>query len=149
MKRREDRSRVWRIVGGGVALFVILGWMTEMAWCDNSLCLGCHQDESLKKQDARGKSFSLFVAEAVFKNSAHGKLSCSDCHTRIKDDKHAEGGQKAADQRVICAACHEKAEREYLQGLHSKMIMKGTERAANCLIVTENITFLRVRMTNP
>ena len=82
----------------------ILGWMTGVAWSDNSLCFGCHQDESLKKQDARGKSISLFVSEAGFKNSVHGKLSCSDCHTHIKDDTHAEGGKKAADKRVNCAS---------------------------------------------
>ena len=136
MKWREDGSRSRRIFGEGLLVFLmlglILGGMMRVAWSDNSLCLGCHQDESLKKQDARGKSLSLFVAEAGFKNSAHEKLSCSDCHTRIKDDKHAEGGQKAADKRVNCATCHEKAEKEYLQGLHSKMIMKGTERAASC-----------------
>ena len=51
--------------------------MVGIAWSDNSLCLGCHQDESLKKQDARGKSISLFVSGAVFKSSVHGKLSCS------------------------------------------------------------------------
>jgi hypothetical protein len=136
MKKREDESMAWKVLGGGVPVFLILGLilgaMTGVAWSDNSLCLGCHQDESLKKQDARGKNISLFVSEAVFKSSVHGKLSCSDCHTRIKDDKHAEGGQKAADKRVNCATCHEKAEKEYLQGLHSKMIMKGMERAANC-----------------
>ncbi len=122
MRWREDRSKTWSILGGGLLVFLILGWMTGVAWCDNSLCLGCHQDESLKKQVAGGKSISLFVSEAVFKNSIHGKLSCSDCHTRIKDDKHAEGGQKAADKKVSCATCHEKADKEYQQGLHSKMI---------------------------
>jgi hypothetical protein len=108
-----------------------LGLTAGVAWSDNSLCLGCHQDESLKK-DARGKSISLFVSEAGFKNSIHGKLSCSNCHTRIKDDAHAEGGKKAADKSVNCGACHKEADKEYQQGLHAKMIMKGTERAANC-----------------
>ena len=136
MNWREERNKLWRFLGKGFPVFLmlglILGGMAGVAWGDNSLCFGCHQDESLKKQDARGRSLSLFVAEAIFKNSAHGKLSCSSCHTRIKDDKHSEGGQKAADKSVNCATCHEKAGKEYLQGLHSKMIMKGTERAANC-----------------
>src|SRR4030065_465764 len=136
MKWREDGNKVWMFPEGILPVFLIvgliLGGMTGVAWSDNSPCLGCHQDESLKKQDAWGKRLSLFVSEAGFKNSVHGKLSCSDCHTRIKDDKHAEGGQKVADERVNCATCHEKADKEYQQGLHSKMIMKGTERAANC-----------------
>ena len=115
MKRREDGGKAWSVIGGGLSIFLILGWMTGVAWADNSFCLGCHQDKSLKKQDARGKSFSLFISEAGYKNSVHGKLSCSDCHTHINDDKHAEGGRKAADKRVNCATCHKKAEKEYLQ----------------------------------
>ena len=136
MKWRRDGSKAGSVLWGGLPILLILGlilgWMTGVSWSDNSICFGCHQDESLKKQDARGKSVSLFVSEPGFKNSIHGKLSCWDCHTHIKDDKHAEGGRKAADKRVNCVTCHEKAEKEYLQGLHSKMIMKGTERAANC-----------------
>ncbi len=50
---------------------------------------------------------------------------------RFWDDSHAAGG-KAIDRRVNCASCHQKAEKEYKMGLHSKMIMKGTERAAYC-----------------
>jgi nitrate/TMAO reductase-like tetraheme cytochrome c subunit len=124
-------SKVWVGLWGIVSLFLFL-WLTpEIVWSDSSFCLDCHKDETLVKKDARGKSISLSVSEAGFKNSVHGKLSCSDCHTRIKDDKHVEGG-KAVDKSVNCGVCHKEADKEYQQGLHSKMIMKGTERAANC-----------------
>jgi len=132
MKRRKRGSKAWVCLWGILLLFLVMGLSPRTARSDNALCLGCHQDESLKKQDDRGKSISLFVPEAGFKNSVHGKLSCSDCHTRIRDDKHAEGGKKAADRAVKCGACHKEAEKEYQQGLHSKMIMKGMERAAYC-----------------
>ncbi len=135
MKQRENGSMAWKVLGGGLPVLLILGlilgWMTGVAWGDNALCFGCHQDESLKKQEARGKSISLFVSEPIYKHSIHAKLSCSDCHTQIKDDKHAEGGQKTSG-RVNCATCHSKEEKEYLQGLHSRMIMKDMERAAQC-----------------
>jgi hypothetical protein len=117
MKGRARGSKVWVVLWGIIPLFLFLGLTAGVAWSDNSLCLGCHQDESLKK-DARGKSISLFVSEAGFKNSIHGKLSCSNCHTRIKDDAHAEGGKKAADKSVNCGACHKEADKEYQQGLH-------------------------------
>ena len=133
MKWGNKRGKTWIVLWGLVPLFLFSGFTAGVVWSkDNSMCLGCHQDESLSKQDASGRKLSLFVSETGFKSSVHGKLSCSDCHTHIKDDKHAEGGEKAADKRVNCATCHEKAEKEYLQGLHSKMIMKGMERAANC-----------------
>jgi len=125
----KTRIFLWRLL----PFFLFMGFTAGAVWGkDNSMCLGCHQDESLSKQDASGRKLSLFVSEKEFKSSVHGKLSCSDCHTDIKDDKHAEGGQKAADKKVNCETCHAKAEKAYLQGLHAKMIMKGTERAANC-----------------
>jgi hypothetical protein len=133
MKWREKRTKTWVILWGIFPLFLFIGFTGGVAWSeDNSMCLGCHQDESLSRQDASGRKISLFVSEAALKSSAHGKLSCSDCHIKIRDDAHAEGGKKAADKKVDCAACHAKADKEYEQGLHSKMIMKGMERAAYC-----------------
>ncbi len=109
---------------------ILLGMGVKVSLGDNSFCLDCHRDESLSKKDSRGRNVSLFVSEAGFKSSAHGRLSCSDCHSGIRDEKHAEG--KSVDKAVNCGACHKEAQKEYQQGLHSKMIMKGTERAANC-----------------
>jgi hypothetical protein len=133
MKWRERGMKGWVVFWGILPLFLFVGFGTGVCWGDdNSMCLECHQDENLSKQDAGGRKVSLFVSEAGFKSSVHGKLSCSDCHSTIQDDAHAEGGKKAADERVNCAVCHREAEKEYQQGLHSKMIMKGTERAAYC-----------------
>jgi hypothetical protein len=131
MKGKDKDWKTWMVVGGILPLLV-LGILSEEAWSAKVACLDCHGDESLSKQDASGRKISLFVSEASFKNSVHGTLSCSDCHTKITDDSHAEGGTKAADEKVNCGSCHDKAEKEYKQGLHSKMTMKGTERAANC-----------------
>ena len=116
----------------GILLLLITPIGSRVVWGgDNRACFSCHKDDSLSKQDARGKKVSLFVAEKEYESSVHGSLSCSDCHTQIRDDSHAAGG-KAMDRRVDCASCHQKAEKEYKMGLHSKMIMKGTERAAYC-----------------
>ncbi len=113
-----------------IAMF-LLG-LVGRAWsANNAFCLECHQDESLTKQDDGGKKLSLYVAEAEFKRSVHGRLSCSDCHTRIKDDVHAAGGKGEA-RRVECGTCHEKIAREYRQSLHARAIVKGTEKAAHC-----------------
>jgi len=124
---KQTKAALW-----GVAAVVLLCTMTDPVWsADNTLCLGCHQDEGLSKQDALGREVTLYVAEAEFKQSVHGRLSCTDCHTRITDDAHAAGGKKAKPG-VECAGCHEKAAREYRQGLHARAIVKGTEKAAHC-----------------
>jgi hypothetical protein len=133
MKWGDEGTKTWVVLWGLLPLFLFIGFTAGVVWSkDNSMCLGCHQDEGLSKQDASGRKISLYVSETGFKSSVHGKLSCSDCHTKIRDDAHAEGGHKAVDQKVNCAACHSKADKEYEQGLHSKMIMKGMERAAYC-----------------
>jgi hypothetical protein len=133
MKWGDKGGKTWIVLWGLLPLSFFIGFTAGVVWGkDNSMCLGCHQDESLSKQDVSGRKLSLFVSEAGFKSSVHGKLSCSDCHTEIKDDSHAEGGKKAVKEKVNCGTCHQKAEKEYLQGLHSKMFMKGMERAANC-----------------
>jgi hypothetical protein len=132
MKGGASGKGFWFPFSGILTFFLFMTLAAGVAWSDNSLCFDCHQDESLAMKDARGKEVSLFVSEAGYKASAHSKLSCSDCHTQIKDDAHAEGGKKTVGQRVDCGVCHREAEKEYLQGLHSKMIMKGTERAAYC-----------------
>jgi len=135
VKRRQDCLR-----GGFWVAFVRLSIFSlfilplpGVSWSgDNSACFDCHRDESLVKKDARGRNVSLFVSEVGFKGSAHGDLSCSDCHTQIKDDAHAAGGKKVGDRRVACGACHKEAEKEYQQGFHAKTVMKRTEKAAYC-----------------
>jgi len=101
MRWGEIGSKGWVVLLGMISLLFFVGLTTGVAWSDNSLCLGCHQDEALTKKDAHGRNISLSVSEADFKNSTHGGLSCSDCHTHIKDEKHAEGGE-AVDKSVNC-----------------------------------------------
>lgn len=108
-------------------LFLVQGGLAA----DRKFCLECHRDQSLVKEDSRGRKVSLYVSEEELKKSVHGKLSCSDCHTGIRDDAHSAGGMKV-DRSIDCGRCHSKVNREYQQSLHGKAIMKGTERAAQC-----------------
>jgi hypothetical protein len=127
-RKLERRKEIFLLFLGMV--IVLLG-APGVRGADNSNCIGCHKDDSLSKEDSRGRKVSLFVSETEYKGSIHASLSCSDCHTQIRDDAHAAGG-KAFGRRVECATCHQEAEKEYKRGLHSKLIMKGTERAAYC-----------------
>jgi predicted CXXCH cytochrome family protein len=60
-------------------------------------CLSCHADKTL--QDASGHSVG--VDGDKFHASIHGSLSCSDCHTTIKEYPHPDTLTK-----VKCATCH-------------------------------------------
>jgi hypothetical protein len=113
------------------AIVMILGGGVAWGAADNQTCLGCHQDEGMSKERA-GKKVSLYVSEEKFKASVHGKLHCWDCHAKVRDDAHAEGGKKAADRAVECGKCHGQVEKEYRQSLHAKAIMKGMFLSAHC-----------------
>lgn len=121
----------WAVFSGILSIALILSMAGGVWGADNSLCMGCHQDEALTRQDAQGAKILLYVSEAEFKKSVHGGLSCTDCHAQIKDEAHAAGGQKVRD-RVECGTCHQNEAKEYRQSLHAKAIMKGTDAAAHC-----------------
>jgi hypothetical protein len=126
------KKQGWRVVKSVFPLLLMLMLVCPAWGKDNDACLGCHQDEGLSKLDAGGRKVSLFVSPAEYKQSVHGKLSCSDCHVRINDGAHAAGGKQAAQSRVDCEGCHDREMRAYRQSLHAKAIMKGAERAAHC-----------------
>ena len=128
---RKKRSGMM-VKGVFVFLLLMVIFICPARGEENEACLGCHQDEGLSKPDVRGQKVSLFVSQAEYSQSAHGKLSCSDCHTHIRDDAHAAGGTQAARDRVNCGGCHEKVAQAYRQSLHAKAITKGGERAAHC-----------------
>ena len=107
------------------AFVIFVGWAGGVWGADHSDCFSCHQDEALEKLDPSGRKVSLYVPEAEYRRSVHGKLSCSDCHQGIRDDAHAAGEGPMMD-RVNCGVCHGKAEREYRQSLHAQAILKGT-----------------------
>jgi predicted CXXCH cytochrome family protein len=90
-----------RVVSGSrtlatvVSIWLLLG--VPIALRGQTDCLSCHADKTL--QDASGKSVG--VDADVFHTSMHGSLSCTDCHTSIKDYPHPD--QPAA---VECVTCH-------------------------------------------
>ncbi len=64
-------------------------------------CLLCHGKKDFRAKDQAGKERSLYVDEAIFRGSAHGKLSCVDCHLDTMELPH---GKRL--KQVNCGACH-------------------------------------------
>lgn len=92
------RKRLYFFIG--IFLFTIL--TIDLPCQENSECLSCHGDESIKPSD---RPF-LFVKEADYTISVHGraKISCIDCHSDLKgfkDFPHPENLKK-----VNCSECH-------------------------------------------
>jgi nitrate/TMAO reductase-like tetraheme cytochrome c subunit len=93
----------------------------------NDTCLMCHADKDAK--GATGKSIA--VDGAKFAASVHGAstLKCTDCHTDVAADKIPHADQL---KPVNCAACHDKAAKEYAGTVHGTARKGGNTVAANC-----------------
>ncbi len=83
-------------------------------------CLACHGQPGMKS-DA-GKSISIDPGKHAA--SAHGVLSCKDCHTDIKDFPHP-----SKVVRVQCATCHEDEAKTFPASAHSAL---GEAACASC-----------------
>jgi len=77
-------------------------------------CLTCHGNSGLKTDQGR----SLFVDSANFSASIHGAagIACVDCHADLK--KLSDFPHPAKLKPVDCAACHDKAERDFRDSVH-------------------------------
>ncbi len=96
---------------------------------DNSDCLQCHGDQSLVKKDATGKTISLYVDEAKFKSTIHGKNLCTSCHSDVTDLPHPDN---FVAKSVSCSQCHRVETEIYLKSDHGQAVHTGVQEAASC-----------------
>lgn len=92
----------------------------------NEACLQCHGQKSTNGQ-------APYVDAAKYKESTHGVLACTGCHTNLTvDGKNC----KATDSRALakevdnsCQSCHEAVAKEYAQSIHGKLALQGKDTA--------------------
>lgn len=75
----------------------------------NSVCAGCHDQES------------------KLKSSAHASVACASCHLKHEEYPHPEKLPKPQ-----CVTCHEGTVREYEQSEHAAQMKKGNGSAPEC-----------------
>jgi cytochrome b subunit of formate dehydrogenase len=93
----------------------------------NEDCLMCHGDESLTKEDSLGKEISLYVDEAIFKQSIHHDLSCVACHVDVEAEFH-----ETPPEIVNCGVCHADALDLFEKGYHGQKYSEGVTDAPTC-----------------
>ena len=93
--RFRERFRLGAVVRFAILVVLLIG-LSGGASAQTD-CLSCHGDKTM--QDANGHSIA--VDGDRFHASIHGTLSCTDCHTSIKEFPHPE--QPLA---VKCETCH-------------------------------------------
>jgi cytochrome b subunit of formate dehydrogenase len=107
------------------------------AGLDNATCLGCHGEPGFAMPGANGQMRSLFVASDHFADSMHGALQCTACHTTITEVPHNNPPLTPAQWRqqipTLCGSCHTTALDDYLNSVHGKQVMRGSNvNAAVC-----------------
>jgi cytochrome b subunit of formate dehydrogenase len=86
----------------------------------DSDCLSCHGQRGFKSDSGR----DLFVNEAKHKSSVHADLSCSTCHTDVKEFPHP-----ARVAKVECSACHAEETTDAAKSVHFTL---GNLTCASC-----------------
>ena len=87
-------------------------------------CLACHEDKSLTTEK-NGKTISLTVDRTVLKQSPHGKLICTACHTGF-DAQNIPHKEKI--EPVNCLACHNDAPAKH--SFHASLLTAKGSTAA-------------------
>jgi hypothetical protein len=57
---------------------------------DTGACLFCHQYPGLVKSEDNDKFKILHINEEKYRESAHGKINCNECHTKVTQVPHTD-----------------------------------------------------------
>jgi cytochrome b subunit of formate dehydrogenase len=115
------------------AFFLLLLLPGTALGLDNGQCFDCHGDRGILEWSPAEKASnvtpggppepphvgghfpgtSLFVDAEAYKLSVHADLSCTDCHSDLKDLPHT-----ARLKRVDCSGCHPKIAATYAKSNH-------------------------------
>jgi len=101
-------------------------------------CLDCHKNPGLAMTLPSGESLGLFVDEASMSGSVHGgKLTCTDCHSRINSVPHkriqvSDRREYSIAQYEACKRCHFTNYTKTLDSIHYKVMEAGNLNAPLC-----------------
>lgn len=111
-----------------VTLFFFLYSLSITFAQENSDCLMCHSDNTLKGHK-NGHSFSVFVDENKLGKSVHADVQCISCHQDLEgsDFPHTENVQPAK-----CDACHDDIQSRFNKSLHGIAKSRHDNLAPTC-----------------
>lgn len=99
-------------------------------------CIMCHGKTDIHKIEETGRRVSLYVDEAVLKNSIHASKDCTDCHSDIIEIPHK------VVKKVNCRRCHYSGNPvgapenvqydQYEQSVHGIEVANGNPDAPVC-----------------
>ena len=99
-------------------------------------CLSCHKSQ-ISMPLKNGESLSVFVDESSLRNSAHGKLECTKCHSNFSKTQHPVRTFNSIQDYFIggmelCKKCHSETYIKYQDSIHYTMLKSGNPKAPTC-----------------
>lgn len=99
-------------------------------------CLSCHRGR-LSMTMRNGQQLSVYVDGSRLKNSAHGSLLCTACHSEFSKSQHPMRRFENVREYTItgaklCNKCHPDAYTQYENSIHYNLFKSGNNRAPNC-----------------
>ncbi|MFZ3122610.1 MAG: hypothetical protein WA104_04495 [Thermodesulfovibrionales bacterium] len=94
-----------------------------------AMCMGCHSAQGIVKTFKNKEKVSVYIEESHFKNTVHGFLSCTNCHSTISMDKHPSAQYASKKEFAIqisnaCKTCHSN-EQVLARPIHKQAITRA------------------------
>ena len=125
------------VVSGRAAIFVglfLLVFLYVSSSCtesglaaDTENCLLCHRYPLMGKFDKDGTKRVFYVNDTLFAGSAHGRLSCKDCHVGLDKIPHTD--VKKVDCSSKCHMEEPSAKKEFSHGKVAKIHQQSAHGA--------------------
>jgi hypothetical protein len=100
-------------------------------------CLTCHNLPEQQRPMPGGEILPLTIEREPFRDSAHGALDCTACHTRISAFPHPELTARSVrdfslEMYTVCQSCHQEQYDRTLDSVHMRAVAAGNTNAAIC-----------------
>jgi predicted CXXCH cytochrome family protein len=101
-----------------MSLLMVVTLMSKSAAASDALksdeaamCMGCHATPGVVKTFRNKDKLSVHISDSHFKDSVHGSLTCTSCHSSVSMDNHpsaqyASRQAFAAQVSTACKQCH-------------------------------------------
>ena len=126
MKRIKCRKQFWL---SGILALLGIGFLSVTASAiENSECMRCHSDNTLKRSRSDGMRKELFLDDNKFKFSVHNvnEINCNDCHFDIESLDFVGATPHAVSLNPMqCGDCHVDEADAYINSVHYKAREKG------------------------
>jgi len=119
-----------------MSLLITVTFLSKMAYAadamqseEAAMCMGCHADQGVSKTFRNKEKLSVFIDKSHFRDSVHGFLTCTGCHTGVSMDKHPSAQYASKKEFVLkvtkaCTGCH-REEQVLAKPIHRQAVTRA------------------------